>query len=245
MPPLCAYSSRRTARWHLLADQLVGVALRQRLQPQLAHAAVARRRLERGEHRCRELPVAERQRAEDPRGRGSPQQVHEELERRLVRPVQVIEDDDQRLPGGERHEQRAHRAMGAEALVLQRGERHVGRGDGGQHPRQLGQALAHQLLQPAGCERRDVIVERGHPDAERELLLHLRAAAHEHQAAAGVGAVGQLGQQARLAAAGLAAHHHPAHAGRAQTVERRGQAGELRAASNESAALRLGHGLRA
>jgi hypothetical protein len=50
----------------------------------------------------------------------------EQLERRVVCPVQVVQGEDHRLAGGEELEQRAHRVVQAVALVLLAGgRRHV------------------------------------------------------------------------------------------------------------------------
>ena len=195
-------------RGQLGAHQRVRLGGRQRRQAQFGDRGLARRRLERREHQRGQLPVAERERDQDPSRRGPPQQVHDQLQRGVVGPVDVVEHEHDGLLRREPPEQRAHRPMGPEALVLEPAVRHVPAGRR-QHLRELAGAIADERRDAVGAERGDVVVERGHPDAERQLALELRAAPAQHEVLARPRASRQLGQQTRLAGAGLAAHHEP------------------------------------
>ena len=135
--------------------------------------------------------------------------------------MDVVEHEHHGLPRRERLEQRAHCAMRAEALVLEPAERRAaGGGRGRQHARELGQAIPDEPLQALGPQRGDVVIERGHPDAERQLSLHLRATPDQHQVTARLRARAQLRQQARLAGPRLAVQRQPAGARGPQRIER-------------------------
>ena len=184
-------------RGQVRSHQLIRVAARHLRQAELGHAALARGRLERGAEAGRDAAGAERQRDEDARARRAAEQVGDQLHRRVVGPVDVVEHEHDGPLGGELLQQRAHRPMRAEPLVVQPAEGDVaGRGRGRQHPRQLGHAVPDQPLEPGRAERGDVVVERGDPDAERQLALQLGAAPDEHEVPARLG----LGAAARPAA---------------------------------------------
>ena len=231
----------------MFAHQRVGLARRQRRQPELADAAVAPRRLERRENRRRQLARPEGESGQDPRRSGPPQQVHDQLQRSLVGPVDVVEHEHHGLPRGELLEQRAHCAMRPEALVLEPADRRAaGSGRRRQHACELGQAIPDEPLHAVGPQRGDVVIERGHPDAERQLALHLRSAPDQHQVPARLRACTQLRQQARLAGTRLAGHRHPPGSRGLQLVERGGQARQLLATPDDRpfpAGLGYGHDL--
>ena len=120
------------------------------------------------------------------------------------------------------------------------------RGGGRQHARELGGPVPDERLDAVGAQRRDVVVERGHPDAEGQVALELRAAPDQHEVLARLRAGAQLRQQPRLAGARLAVDDQPACAGGSQPVERSVKARQLLATTHEepgSGVLRLGHGL--
>ncbi len=166
--------------------------------------------------------------------------MRDELERRVVGPLQVVEQHEHRRGGGELLEQRADRAMGAIALVLQRGGRCGARGaDGGQHARELGDAVAEHPLDPLGAEPGDVVVERVDPHAERQVLLELGAAAGQDDAVALLPAAGELLQHAGLADAGLAAQRDEAGIA-PERLQRRRHRRELAPATDQGALLRDG-----
>ena len=142
---------------------------------------------------------------QDARPRGAPEQCRKQGERRLVGPVQVIEDENERAFVREELEESAHGAMGAVALV---GDRPGGgsrpRSQPGQDPRQLADRLGVPGFAQPVFLRGGVRVERVDPGAEGLLALELRRAAGEHQVAALVRTIVQLCEHARLADARLA-----------------------------------------
>ena len=78
---------------------------------------VRRRHGERRRQAGRRLPGAEREREQHRRLRLAAQQGSEQLDRRVVAPVQVVEDEDERPLAREELEQRANRPVRAIALV--------------------------------------------------------------------------------------------------------------------------------
>ncbi len=154
--------------------------------------------------------------------------------------MHVIEHQHDGMAHRQPLQQRADRAVGVEALVLQaaRARPRAGRR---QHARELGHALADQRLQLALAERAHVVVERVDPDPERHFELQLRATAHEHGVPALGGALGELAEQPRLADPGLAADHQEAGARTAQAVQRGIDRRQLLAAPDELLLLRQRH----
>ena len=69
-------------------------------------------------------------------------------------------------------------------------------------------------------ERPEVLVEGVDEQPERQVALELRRAAGEHQHAAGVGALAQLGEQPALADPGLTDDLDGKEAAAAESVER-------------------------
>ena len=126
-------------------------------------------------------------------------------------------------------------------------ERHVAaRGGRRQHPGELGRAIPDQRLDAIGSQRGHVVVERRHPDTERQRALHLRSTPDQHQMLARVRASAELRQQTRLAGARLAGQRETAGARGSQRVQRSLQARQLLTTAHEgpgSKALRLGHAL--
>ena len=190
------------------AEHRPRLGLAQRPEPQLGHEPVAARRLQRGQQRVRHLPGAERERDQQRRRRRPPQQVGDQLDRRVVGPVDVVEDQHERRRPCELLQQCAHRPVRMEALVLEpAGRRHAARRR--EHPRELGDAVADQRLEPLLAEPGDVVVERVDPDGERQLALQLGSAPGEHGQPPPGRALGQLAQEPCLADPGLAAEHEP------------------------------------
>ena len=221
------------------AEEGVGLRLGERPEPDLAHHPVAARLVERGQQGVGHLPGAEGERDQHGSRRRAAQQVGDQLERGVVGPVHVVEHQDDGVAHRHPLQQRAHRAVGMEALVLQAarsGSRRRGRR---QHAGELGHALADQRVQLALAQRGDVVVERVDPDRERQLALQLGSAAHEHGVPALGGALGELPEQPRLADPRLAADHQPAGAAGAEAVQRRVHRRQLLAAPDKSLVLRL------
>ena len=200
----------------LVAQQRLRVGERQRAERVLDDRAVALGGRQRGRQQRPDRRGPERQREPHPPTRRAPQQVREQLQRRVVGPVQVVEDDDHRSHLRQRLQQRAHRPVRAIALVLQAG-RHAP--DRRQHRRQLGQLVADEPLEPVHAEEFRVLGERVLPDAERQLALELGRAAGQHQRTGGAGPRLELAEQPRLADPAFAAEGQQGAAAGRQLIE--------------------------
>ena len=109
-------------------------------------------------------------------GVGRPaQQRHEEIGRGGVGPVEVVEDEHERLGGGELLQQHAYSAVGAIALVEGRRQGHRRVGEGRKQLSELGADSRIEPLEAAGVEPFDVVLERVDEDPERQVLLELGA----------------------------------------------------------------------
>jgi hypothetical protein len=160
--------------------------------------------------------------------------VGDELQRGIVGPVQVVEREHHASARAQGLQQRADRAVGLEALVLQAagggtGEAVQPRDD----RRELGGLVANQALEAIGAQRRGVIAERVDRHRERQILLQLGGTAREHEMAERIGPRAELADQARLADAGLAADRQDRRAAGLELRERLGHGGKLRAPSDE------------
>ena len=153
------------------AEQGLGVGEGERAEGVLDHGAVALGGGERGGEQRAHGRGAEGEREQDAAARRSSQQRRDELQRRVVGPVEVVEDDHHRLARGEPSEQGADGAVGAVALVLQAGGHAA---DGGDDRGELRQLVADQPLQPVDAEERGVVGERVLPDAERAARARAR-----------------------------------------------------------------------
>ena len=167
----------------------------------IATPGAARAEVELGRRLARAIGEREKHRC----GRLAAQQSGDQLSRRRIAPVQIVEHEDQRPRVGERLEQTANRAM--------RRVSRVGAGGGGpvaaatEGRQKAGEVREQSLVQRSvGVQllRRHVGVERVDPDAEREITFELRPGAREDEMAALLGTATQLGQQERLADAGVA-----------------------------------------
>ncbi len=174
----------------------------------------------------------------------APQQRGQQLDRRVVAPVQVVEHQHERLRAREQAEQPLRGAVDAVALV---GDRLPHRRARAALRRQQRGQLVEQLGVPRLGEpevvRRDVGVQRVGPDAERQVALELGRRAREHQAAALLGAPAQLAEQARLPDPRLALDGDAAGAPVAERLQRRVDLRELRLAPDRPSGAGLeGHG---
>jgi hypothetical protein len=148
--------------------------------------------------------------------------------------VDVVEHEHERPRLREQLEQRAHSAMAAIALVL---ERHR---TSDSEPRQRGQDVSELRLhvvvergEQARVEPLDVLVQRMHEDGERQLALELRRRPGEHEVSAQLRASRKLRKHARLPDPRLA--HQLNRGGRA--VERAHERIELLDAPDEGILL--------
>jgi hypothetical protein len=188
-----------------IAQQLSRLLDAERAELDAGELVLARRPLERGRQAVRHVARAHREREEDRRGRRPAQQRSEQLDRRRVGPVEVVEHEHERLRRRELLEQRAHGAVAAIALVLERHlatarERRQRRKD----VRELRLDVVLEGGQPIRSEASHVLVERIDEDRERQVALELGGRAREDEVVSGIGANRQLGQEARLADARLA-----------------------------------------
>ena len=140
------------------------------------------------------------------RRRGRPaEEGSDQLQRRGVGPVEIVEHEHERLRRPELLEQRAHGAVAAIALVLERDlavarQRRQGR----KHVRELRAHVVLQAGEARRAERSHVLVERVHEDRERQVALQLGSRACEHQVPLCVRARAELGEEAGLADSRLA-----------------------------------------
>ena len=119
--------------------------------------------------------------------------------------MQIVEDQDERLRRREQLQQLAHGAVRAVALVLERRPTPVVERDQAREDvRELRPSLAVETPEAPWVEAFGVLVEGVDEDPERQIPLELRRGAGEDELTAPVGALRELGEQARLADAGLA-----------------------------------------
>jgi hypothetical protein len=170
-------------------------------------------------------------------GAGRPAQgVQDPFERRLVGPVQVVEDQGQRGGPGKLLEEVAQGAVQPEAL----GRRHRRRArpcDGRQHLGELG----GQGGDAGGVQHPDGVVERVHGQAEGDVALLLGGAAAQHeQARVGRGGEERL-EQGRLADPRLARDGDEARRARRDVGHGGPEGRELRLAADEVEGTGHGH----
>jgi hypothetical protein len=249
---------RRRERLRRVARDAAQLLQEQRVAARLLHDALAQRRVgDRGDELARRvvgqrarLEVgeagraaggveqagggilrAERERQQMRSARRAAQQVQDELDRRLVGPVQVVEQQRDRPLAAEQLEQRAHGAVVAEALggARRRELRRLGVRErrGGQDRRQIGA----DRLDAARVERRDVVVERVDGEAERDRALVLGRPPFEHEHAGPGRALAHRGHQRALADARLPEHAERASRARRRLLDGCVRRGELRLAS--------------
>ena len=165
----------------------------------------AMRALERGGDALRRLTRADRERHEHGSGRRPAQQAAKQLDRRRVRPVEIVEEEHQWRGRRQPLEELANRPVTAVALVL---ERRPGRrpepGECGQNDRQLGSDVVVERIEAARLEPRHVLVERIDEHPERQVSLELRGRPVEDERPTRVSTSRELTEEARLADARLA-----------------------------------------
>ncbi len=171
-----------------VAEQLSGLGGRQRAELDAGQHAGALRPLERGRRAARAADGDGPPARGAPRGRRPAEQRAEQLDRRRVGPVEVIEHEHERLRRRELLEQRAHRAVAAVALVLERRARARSRAWIARGRRARAPSGRHRrgLRGESGSSPLDVLVERIDEDRERQVSLELRRRAREDEVPAGV-----------------------------------------------------------
>ena len=152
------------------------------------------------------LSGSKRESQHDTRAGRTPEEVRRQFERCAVGPVEVVEQQHQRLLHSQALDQIAHRPMGA--VALRRGARlirsWVERPERGEHSREFGKVLYAQAVESARVERFEVLVEGVDHHAERQLALELGCASVQGEAAPLLGPLKQLGEKRCLADPGFA-----------------------------------------
>jgi hypothetical protein len=209
---------------HPVAEQLARLLGGERVEHDLGDAALARRGGQRRAQRRGRLPRPVGERDQHGRGRRAPQQVLDQLDRGVVRPMHVVQHQQQAGARARQPlQQRPNRAVRPVALGLQAAGLGRALGGCGEHPAELDQLAAREPLQPVTAETCGEVVQRVDPDAERELALELHAAAGEHQVPARLGLLDERGEQPRLADPGLACDREPTRTPEPQPCERGGE----------------------
>ena len=134
--------------------------------------------------------------------------------------MDVVEHEQQPRLAGQRLQQRPHRPVRPVALGLQAARLGPPVRRGGEHAAELDHLPPDEALEPLRTEPGGEVVQRVHPDAERELALELHAAAREHEMAARLRLGDERLQQPRLADPGLACDREPTRTGKSQPCER-------------------------
>jgi hypothetical protein len=148
------------------------------------------------------------------------QQGAEQLDRRWVGPLEVVEHQDERPPLGQKLEQDADGAMAAIALVLQSDL--AGVGEGPQRRQDLPEFRSNLVVERAQAlrvETRDVLIQRIDEDRQREVALELRRRSAEDELPACVRASTEFRDEARLADPWLAEQRDGAGLAAVEVVE--------------------------
>ena len=208
-----------------VAQQRERLVMAERFQVQVLGAGVERA------HRDAAFRRAQREHEQVRRARRAAQQVLDELDRRVVRPVQVVQRQSDRALAGEQLDQPAQRPVVAEALrggLGRGGRRHAVR-RGRQHRAEPG----IQRLDAARVQGRNMVVERGDGERERHLALVLGRAPGEREQPGRAGALRGGFQQRGLADPRLTADQHDARLAAAHVLHRPLHRVELAIASYE------------
>ena len=177
--------------------------------------------------------------ADDHQHASAVQRAHEkgdEVERRPIRPVQILDHEHERAVGGQPLDHAYDQLEQPRRAALTEGspaERAVGI-EVRQHLRQLGAGRPDELIELLGRrvahQRAECVRER----AERQAIAaHLDAAAREHPRARLARALGGLLDESCLAHAGLATQEHDRRVARDRSVERGRQRRQLGVSSDE------------
>ena len=147
--------------------------------------------------------------------------MRDELQRRVVGPVQVVEYDHDRSPCGKALQQEADGSVSAEPLVAQHRLLPASGGpDARQHPRELDDAVSDEAFEPVVADRAHVVVEGVDPHAEGHVALELRSAPGEDEMSTPRGGARKLRQQPGLADARTSVERKAARLSARQRVER-------------------------
>jgi hypothetical protein len=205
-----AVQGRPFAGLDVVAEQLRSVPLRQWLELERADPVLPCGRGRRVEQPLRGVPwairVDQQQRLGDPVAK----QVPQELERRWIRPVHVVEGEQQRLLRRQQPQRPVHGPVQAKALELQavRG-RLPGAVQRGEGRAELGHELLAEIREEILLALSEHAVERLDEDAERHAGLELGPLAAENRESGMLGPLARHLDQCRLADSRLADQCHP------------------------------------
>jgi hypothetical protein len=128
------------------------------------------------------------------------QDASDEIDRGCVGPVEVVEDEHQRLGRSQPFKQLAHRTVGPIALTLN--DAGAGAPSVGDRREDMGELGAHLLAETGESLRvdaLDVLVEGVDEDPEREVAFELGARSSQDDVPPGIGASGELRDEPGLA----------------------------------------------
>ena len=187
------------------AEQLARRGARERCDVQAQRLLSAHRSGERAGQGRRELRGAEPERQQHAGAGWMSQEVDEQLDRRGIGPVHVVERDEDVAVGGQRSEEVADGAIGPIALLRRhrrslRSDRLEGREDAGQ----LRREVAGERGAPRRAQSQQPVVQGVGERAERQLTLELGGAALEDDVSAPARCAAQLVEEAALADPGIA-----------------------------------------
>ncbi len=182
-----------------LPQKLVCLSQRQRSELETDESAGSMCPLEGGRQTIRRLPGARGHREKDGGGRRAPEESAQQLDRAGVGPVQVVENQDERLCRRKHLQQLARGPVGAIPLVL---EPDCGaaaeRGQAWEHVSKLRARLFVEVLDASWVEPLGVLVERVDEHPEGEIAFELGRRSGENEVPARVGAIGELAEQSGL-----------------------------------------------
>jgi hypothetical protein len=187
------------------AQEFACLSKAQRAQRDAGEARLEVRMLQRAGQRLRNLVWTRGQCDEDRRSRRAAQESAQQLHRRRIRPVEVIEHEDQGLACREPMEQLPHGPVAAIALVLachpmSARERRQRR----KHACELCSDVVVEGPKLCRLEAFDVLIQGIDEKGEGQVLLQLRRRSGQNQVPPQLSAGGELADQPRLADARLA-----------------------------------------
>jgi hypothetical protein len=189
---------------HGLSEEFVGLRAAERLELDPDEAAGAVRVLECARQPLRDLAGTHGQGNEDRGRRWTAKQRAEQLDGGRIRPVKIVQHENDGSCLSQSREQLAHSAVASVPLVLER-RWTAGReaGERRKDARELRPDVVVQRAQHLRIEGLNVFLESIHEYPEGQVALELRRGSGEHEVPTSIGTGSELGQDARLAYPGL------------------------------------------